>query len=89
MALEYRYLDGRYEGVSAVFSELLRLDINVIVAHDTPAAVAAKQTARAVPIVMFEVGDPVGAGLVPSLASVVDCWARLGPVHGHDTVKNL
>ena len=68
VALEYRYLDGRYEGVAAVLSELLRLDVNVIVAYGTPAAVAAKQAAGAVPIVMVEVGDPVGTGLVPSLA---------------------
>ncbi len=68
VALEYRYLDGRYEGVPAVLSEILRLNVNVIVAHGTPAAVAAKQAAGAVPIVMVEVGDPVGMGLVPSLA---------------------
>ena len=68
LTAEYYYLDGRWECSSTVVIELLRLDVTVIVAHGTPPAVAAKQATSLVPIVIFEVGDPVGAGLVPSLA---------------------
>jgi ABC-type uncharacterized transport system substrate-binding protein len=68
VVLEYHYLDGRYERVPAVLAELLQHRVSVIVAHGTPAAVAAKQADGAGPIVMFEVGDPVGMGLVPNLA---------------------
>jgi putative tryptophan/tyrosine transport system substrate-binding protein len=68
LTVEYYYLDGRWERSSTVVTELLRLDVTVIVAHGTPPAVAAKQATSLVPIVIFEVGDPVGAGLVPSLA---------------------
>jgi putative ABC transport system substrate-binding protein len=68
VVLDYHYLDGRYERVPTVLAELLRHRVSVIVAHGTPAAVAAKQADGAGPIVMFEVGDPVGMGLVPNLA---------------------
>ena len=68
LTAEYYYLDGRWECSSTVVIELLRLDVTVIVAHGTPPAVAAKQATSLVPIVICEVGDPVGAGLVPSLA---------------------
>ena len=68
VAVEYHHLDGQYERLPKLLSELLRQDVNIIVAHGTPAALAAKQASSAVPIVMVEVGDPVGIGLVPSLA---------------------
>lgn len=68
VTVAYHYFDGRYERVPTTISELLRLDVNVIVAHGTPAAVAAKQATSVVPIVIFEVGDPIGSGLVPSFA---------------------
>jgi putative ABC transport system substrate-binding protein len=68
VAVEYHYLDGQYDRLPKLLSELLRQDVNIIVAHGTPAALAAKQASSTVPIVMVEVGDPVGMGLVPSLA---------------------
>jgi putative ABC transport system substrate-binding protein len=68
VAVEYHYLDGHWERSSTVVSDLLRSSVNVIVAHGTPPALAAKQATSAVPIVMYEVGDPVGSGLVSSLA---------------------
>jgi putative ABC transport system substrate-binding protein len=68
VGFEYHYLDGRYEEAGPAVASLLRQKVNVIVAHGTPTAVAAKQATGAVPIVMFEVGDPVGTGLVPNLA---------------------
>ena len=68
VAVEYHYLDGHWERSSTVVSDLLRSSVNVIVAHGTPPALAAKRATSAVPIVMYEVGDPVGSGLVSSLA---------------------
>ena len=68
VAVEYHYLDGQYERLPNLLSELLRRSVNIIVAHGTPAALAAKQASSAIPIVVVEVGDPVGMGLVPSLA---------------------
>jgi putative ABC transport system substrate-binding protein len=68
VAVEYYYLNGDWKRVSTVLVELIRLDVNVIVAHGSPPAVAAKRATSVVPIVMFEVGDPIGMGLVPSLA---------------------
>src|SRR5213594_3573662 len=49
-------------------AELVRLKVDVIVAQFTPAAHAAKGATTAIPIVMAPVGDPVGTGLVTSLA---------------------
>lgn len=49
-------------------NELVRLKVDAIVAYQTPAATAAKQATSTIPIVMTGVGDPVGTGLVASLA---------------------
>jgi putative ABC transport system substrate-binding protein len=49
-------------------AELVRLKVDIIVATPTPAAVAARNATRTIPIVMRGVGDPVGLGLVESLA---------------------
>ena len=68
VVVEYHYLDGHWERSSMVVSDLLRSGVNVIVAHGTPPALAAKRATSAVPIVMYELGDPVGSGLVSSLA---------------------
>jgi putative ABC transport system substrate-binding protein len=66
---EYRYAEGRVEGLSDLAAELVRLKVDVIVANGTPATRAARQATSTVPIVMVGVGvDPVQAGLVRSLA---------------------
>jgi putative ABC transport system substrate-binding protein len=49
-------------------AELVKLRVDVIVAMVTQASLAAKNATRTIPIVMVGVADPVGAGLVPSLA---------------------
>jgi putative tryptophan/tyrosine transport system substrate-binding protein len=68
IVIDIRYIDGRYERIPALLAELLRLDVSVIVAHGTPPSLAAKRATDSIPIVMFEISDPVGIGLVPSLA---------------------
>jgi putative ABC transport system substrate-binding protein len=65
--IELRNAAGHSERLSALVDELLRLDVDVIVAINTPAAQAAKHATRTVPIVMMRVADPVKSGLVASL----------------------
>jgi putative ABC transport system substrate-binding protein len=66
--IEYRSADGRAEHFLDLASELVRLDVDVIVTRGTPAALAAKRATRMTPIVMASSGDPVAEGIVASLA---------------------
>jgi putative ABC transport system substrate-binding protein len=68
IAIELRNAAGRNERLPALVAELLRLEVEVIVAINTPAAQAAKKATRTVPVVMMRVADPVKSGLVASLA---------------------
>jgi putative tryptophan/tyrosine transport system substrate-binding protein len=63
-----RYAEGRLEGLPALAAELVRLEVNVIVAIGHAAVRAAQQATRTIPIIMLIGGDPVSAGLVASLA---------------------
>jgi putative tryptophan/tyrosine transport system substrate-binding protein len=64
--LEPRYAPGT--GIRAMAEELVRLKVDVIVASLTPAVQAAKEATREIPVVMAPAGDPVGTGLIASLA---------------------
>jgi putative ABC transport system substrate-binding protein len=68
IVIEYRYANGNNDRLPALVAELLRLGVHVIVTEGTSSTVAAKRAAGTVPIVMALVGDPVGTGLVESLA---------------------
>jgi putative ABC transport system substrate-binding protein len=68
VAIEYRWAEGRSERYAEIAAELVRLKVDVIVAHSTPAVIAAKQATAVIPIVFPVAGDPVGSGLVASLA---------------------
>jgi putative ABC transport system substrate-binding protein len=68
IAIEYRWADGQYERLAALVTELIAAKVDVIVTAGTPAALAVKKATSTVPLVMVAVGDPVGTGLVPSLA---------------------
>jgi putative tryptophan/tyrosine transport system substrate-binding protein len=63
----YRSSDGRDERFPDLASELIRLQVDLILTRGTPATLAAKNATRTIPIVMASVGDPVGSGLVASL----------------------
>jgi len=66
--IDYLSADGDAERFPALATECLRLKANVIVVTTTPAAQAAKNATHTIPIIMFPLGDPVGTGLVASLA---------------------
>ena len=68
IVIEYRWADGKYERFPALIAELIAAKVDVIVTAGTPAALAVKKATTTVPLVMVAVGDPVGTGLVPSLA---------------------
>jgi putative ABC transport system substrate-binding protein len=68
LVLEYRGAEGQHERFPDFAAELVRLKVDVIVTQGTPAALAAKHATTTIPIVMVGVGDPVGSGLVASLA---------------------
>ncbi len=68
ISIEYRYSEGRNDRVPDLAADLVRLKVDIIVAATSTAALAAKHATRAIPIVMASAGDPVGSGLVESLA---------------------
>jgi putative tryptophan/tyrosine transport system substrate-binding protein len=66
--IEYRWADGQYERLPRLVAELLSAKVDIIVTAGTPAALAVKRATKTVSLVMVAVGDPVGTGIVPSLA---------------------
>src|SRR3989449_621173 len=68
IAIESRWAEGKYDRYPALAADLVRLKVDVIVAMSGAATQAAQQATRTIPIVMSLVNDPVGSGLVPSLA---------------------
>jgi ABC-type uncharacterized transport system substrate-binding protein len=68
IVVDYRYSKGQDDVLPALASELVRLNADVIVTTGTPAALAAKQATKTIPIVATIVADPVGLGLVATLA---------------------
>src|SRR4030095_16321420 len=58
IALEYRYADARFDKLPALADELVRLKVDVLLTNSTPAAQAAKNATRTIPIVFLGVADP-------------------------------
>jgi len=67
-AIEYRWAEGRAERFADIATEFARLKVDVIVTYGTPETMAAKQATSIIPIVFAFTGNPVGNGLVASLA---------------------
>ncbi|MFL5135800.1 MAG: ABC transporter substrate-binding protein [Microvirga sp.] len=69
IVIEYRAADGNIERLPGLATELARLKVDIIVSGATPGTRAAQQATTAIPIVAIAMGDPVGDGLVASLAA--------------------
>jgi putative ABC transport system substrate-binding protein len=68
ISIEYRYAGGKLDRLPALAAELVRLKVDVIVTSSAPGAVAAKNATGTIPVVFVTAGDPVGMGLVTSMA---------------------
>src|SRR5262245_30585350 len=68
LAIEYRWAEGRNERYAEISAEFVRLKVDVIVTSATLPTLAAKRATAVIPIVFAVVSDPVGTGLVASLA---------------------
>jgi putative ABC transport system substrate-binding protein len=68
IVFEYRGADGKIERFPSLAEELVRLEVDLIIASNTPAALAARQATATIPIVAAVMGDPVADGIVASLA---------------------
>ena len=68
IAIEYRWAEGRDERFAEIAAEFIRLKVDVILTYATPSSIAAKKATAVIPIVFAAAGDPVGTGLVASLA---------------------
>jgi putative ABC transport system substrate-binding protein len=68
VAFEYRWAEGRNERFGEIAAEFVRLKVDVMITNGTPAVIAAKQATSVIPIVFGATGDPVGTGVIASLA---------------------
>jgi putative tryptophan/tyrosine transport system substrate-binding protein len=74
IVIEYRWAEGRYERLPALFAELVRLNVDVIVTHGTPGALAAKQVTNTIPIVVAVIADPEASGVVATYSGRLTKW---------------
>jgi putative ABC transport system substrate-binding protein len=66
--IEYRYAEGKEDRLPELAAELVRLKCDAIFTAGTPALFALKQATKTIPIVFFSTSDPIGTGVVASLA---------------------
>ncbi len=89
IVIEDRWAEGRTDRLHALAAELVRLNVDVILTRSWPAAVAAKQATTTIPIVITGAGDPVGTGLVASLAHPGGNITGLGDLATELSAKRL
>ena len=68
LRLEYRSADGRADRFPGLAAELVSLGVDLIVTRGTPAAQAAKSATSTIPVVMAAIGEPLGTGVIATLA---------------------
>ncbi len=66
--IEYRFAEGKADRLPELATELVRLKVDAIFTAGTPAIFALKQATKTIPIVFFSASDPIGTGVVASLA---------------------
>ena len=89
IALEVRWAEGRFERLPELVAELVRLKVDVLVVAATPGALTVKNATRTIPVVMVAVADPVGSGLVASLARPGSNFTGLGLLNPEISGKRL
>jgi len=68
ISIDYRWAEGRPDQFPGLVAELIQLKVDVIVTYNNPAVAALQKATRTIPIVVANMGDPVGSGFVASLA---------------------
>jgi putative ABC transport system substrate-binding protein len=68
IVIEYRFAEGKVDRLPEFAAELIGLKVDILVANSSTAARSAKKVTTTIPIVMASAGDPIGSGLVTSLA---------------------
>ena len=69
LSIEWRFADGEYGRLPELAMGLVRAPVDVIVADGSPASLAAQHATKTIPIIFVNVGDPIGIGLVKTLAN--------------------
>ena len=85
--IEERFAEGRSDRLHDFAAELVRLKVDVLISEGTPAGLAAKQATASIPIVAVGPGDPVGSGLVTSLARPGGNVTSVSAAYGDITAK--
>jgi putative ABC transport system substrate-binding protein len=81
IAIEVRFAEGKSDQLARLAAELVHSKVDLIATWTTPAALAAKQATRTIPVVIGFAADPVGSGIVASLAHPggnITGWTHLG-----------
>ena len=89
IVLDYRWAEGQLDQLPDLMAELLRFKPDVIVTSGAPAALAAKRATPDIPVVMAQINDPVGLGLVASLAKPGGNFTGLANLHTDMAGKQL
>jgi putative ABC transport system substrate-binding protein len=89
IVIEQRYAEGRTERLPELTKELIQLKVDVLVAAGDSAALAAKKATSSVPVVFVTVADPVGLGIVVSLARPGGNVTGLSDLHADIVTKRL
>jgi putative ABC transport system substrate-binding protein len=89
LLIEWRFAEGKNERLPSLVAELLQLKVDVLLASGTPSARAAQKATTTIPIVMGSSGDPVGVGLIKSLARPEGNITGLTNISGDISSKHL
>jgi putative ABC transport system substrate-binding protein len=89
LVIEWRFADGKYERFPSLVQELIEIPVDVIVTDGTPSTMAAQKATKKIPIVFGSAGDPVGNGLVQTLARPGGNTTGIALLSNDTSVKQL